>query len=336
MSERASECCGGEELTTRCRLGLSSSFGATPRTGIEKERQDAREMLEGWLRDVPGAFLSLLAMRRSGADFVRTDTFIVVTGPRGSGKTGLIEEVIAADAKYGSSFREPPKEADEDRRNVLNIDCAEICKNSRTDTKLVSVRASLRPRSRRQLTARPTPGTCLGCGLLAAVCPRFEPQQHDRPCFHGTDRSEGGFLIDARRSAEAGLFLSLPLLSSLPDSCRRSSKSPPARSRTSLWRRVPERRKRPRRPSRSGSMRESGRSLWSSYIRRASRMGGSMPSPETASSASWEWGSKRPRMRIRRAFFLSRGVGGADQQVQDHHRTEQRVVRQDSHGRGRG
>lgn len=43
----------------RCRLGLSSSFGATPRTGIEKERQDAREMLEGWLRDVPGPFVSL-------------------------------------------------------------------------------------------------------------------------------------------------------------------------------------------------------------------------------------------------------------------------------------
>jgi hypothetical protein len=46
-----------------------------------------------------------------------------VTGPRGSGKRSLIEDVVASDTK-----------------NVLTIDCDEICKTARTDTKLVSVR----------------------------------------------------------------------------------------------------------------------------------------------------------------------------------------------------
>ncbi|KAL8283768.1 hypothetical protein RQP46_005200 [Phenoliferia psychrophenolica] len=87
------------------RLGLSSVRNSAPSTGIEQERENAKELLSTWLRDVP-------------------DTFILVTGPRGSGKTALVEEVLA------------------DSPNVLTIDCAAICKNARTDTKLVSELAS--------------------------------------------------------------------------------------------------------------------------------------------------------------------------------------------------
>ncbi|GAA5851864.1 hypothetical protein JCM8547_000081 [Rhodosporidiobolus lusitaniae] len=59
-------------LTGRTALTLEQATG----TGIEKERQEAKEQLETWLRDVP-------------------DTFIVVTGPQGSGKTALVNEVLA-------------------------------------------------------------------------------------------------------------------------------------------------------------------------------------------------------------------------------------------------
>ena len=44
-------------------------------TGIEKEREEAASALEGWLKDLP-------------------DAFINVTGPRGSGKGALISEVM--------------------------------------------------------------------------------------------------------------------------------------------------------------------------------------------------------------------------------------------------
>ncbi|GAA5872893.1 hypothetical protein JCM1840_005881 [Sporobolomyces johnsonii] len=74
-------------------------------SGIEREREEAREQVEGWLKDVP-------------------DTFIIITGPRGSGKTALVDEVLA------------------DGKNVLTIDCRAICKNARSDTKLVSELAS--------------------------------------------------------------------------------------------------------------------------------------------------------------------------------------------------
>jgi hypothetical protein len=61
------------------RLGLTSARASTfdkgTTTGIEKEREEAKEQLEAWLRDVP-------------------DTFIVVTGPKGSGKTALVDEVL--------------------------------------------------------------------------------------------------------------------------------------------------------------------------------------------------------------------------------------------------
>ncbi|GAA5890442.1 hypothetical protein JCM6882_002922 [Rhodosporidiobolus microsporus] len=87
------------------RLGLTGqragALGNATATGIEKEREEAKEQLEGWLRDVP-------------------DTFIVVTGPRGSGKTALVDEVLA------------------DGKNILTIDCDQLLKNARTDTKLVT------------------------------------------------------------------------------------------------------------------------------------------------------------------------------------------------------
>ncbi|GAA5828532.1 hypothetical protein JCM11251_000838 [Rhodosporidiobolus azoricus] len=73
-------------------------------TGIEKEREEAKQQLEGWLKDVP-------------------DTFIVVTGPRGSGKTALVDEVLA------------------DGKNILTIDCDALLKNARSDTKLLTALA---------------------------------------------------------------------------------------------------------------------------------------------------------------------------------------------------
>ncbi|KAM0787058.1 hypothetical protein ACM66B_006321 [Microbotryomycetes sp. NB124-2] len=90
------------------RLGLSrqSQYATTSAgTGIEKQRAEARTQLENWLKDVP-------------------DTFICLTGPRGSGKTSLVKEVLST------------------RDNVLEIDCQELCKNGRSDTKLVSELAS--------------------------------------------------------------------------------------------------------------------------------------------------------------------------------------------------
>ncbi|GAA5851794.1 hypothetical protein JCM9279_004412 [Rhodotorula babjevae] len=74
-------------------------------TGIEKEREEAREALRNWLVDRP-------------------DTFVVVTGPQGSGKTALVDEVLA------------------DGKNVLTIDCNQLLKNARSDTKLVTELAS--------------------------------------------------------------------------------------------------------------------------------------------------------------------------------------------------
>ncbi|GAA5941719.1 hypothetical protein JCM10213_008106 [Rhodosporidiobolus nylandii] len=90
------------------RLGLTGKVSALDKasgSGIEKEREEAKEQLETWLRDVP-------------------DTFIVVTGPRGSGKTALIEEVLA------------------DGKNVLTIDCDQLLKNARSDPALIRSLAS--------------------------------------------------------------------------------------------------------------------------------------------------------------------------------------------------
>ncbi|GAA5970333.1 hypothetical protein JCM11641_001668 [Rhodosporidiobolus odoratus] len=91
------------------RLGLVGGKGANLEkftgTGIEKEREEAKEQLVTWLRDTP-------------------DTFIVVTGPRGSGKTALVDEVLA------------------DGKNILTIDCDQLVKSARSDTKLVSELAS--------------------------------------------------------------------------------------------------------------------------------------------------------------------------------------------------
>lgn len=87
------------------RLGLSSTgTNATEggMSGIEKEREDAKEDLKNWLKGTP-------------------ESFITVQGPRGSGKTALVDEVLV------------------DGRNLLTIDCKKICKAARTDTKLVSV-----------------------------------------------------------------------------------------------------------------------------------------------------------------------------------------------------
>lgn len=57
------------------RLGLTSRNARTSSTGIEKEREEAKEKMRNWVKDVP-------------------DTFIVVTGPKGSGKTALVDEVL--------------------------------------------------------------------------------------------------------------------------------------------------------------------------------------------------------------------------------------------------
>lgn len=65
-----------DECLFKRRLGFSRFNPQAAQTGIEREREEAKEQLENWLRDVP-------------------DTFIVVTGPRGSGKTALVDEVLA-------------------------------------------------------------------------------------------------------------------------------------------------------------------------------------------------------------------------------------------------
>ncbi|GAA5900008.1 Yme2p [Sporobolomyces salmoneus] len=90
------------------RLGLTSSGRNALEggmSGIEKEREDAKEDLKNWLKGNP-------------------ESFITVQGPRGSGKTALVDEVLV------------------DGRNILTIDCKKICKAARTDTKLVSELAS--------------------------------------------------------------------------------------------------------------------------------------------------------------------------------------------------
>ncbi|BGO96195.1 hypothetical protein NBRC10512_003414 [Rhodotorula toruloides] len=90
------------------RLGLAGIRGLDAKdtgTGIEKERETAKEQLTNWVNDVP-------------------DTFIIVTGPQGSGKTALVEEVLG------------------DGKNVLTIDCNQLIKAGRSDTKLVSELAS--------------------------------------------------------------------------------------------------------------------------------------------------------------------------------------------------
>ncbi|GAA5942624.1 Yme2p [Sporobolomyces koalae] len=91
------------------RLGLRSNaadeaYGAAT-SGIEKERQDAKEDLKAWLKGNP-------------------ESFITVQGPRGSGKTALIDQVLV------------------DGKNILTIDCTKISKAARSDTKLVSELAS--------------------------------------------------------------------------------------------------------------------------------------------------------------------------------------------------
>lgn len=92
------------------RLGFAggssdSDAAAAMRTGIEEERQQAKEQLSTWLTDSP-------------------DTFIILTGPHGSGKSGLVSEVLT------------------DGKNVLTIDCEEMLRGARTESKLVSALAS--------------------------------------------------------------------------------------------------------------------------------------------------------------------------------------------------
>lgn len=58
------------------RLGLTSTKGGNvDMSGIEKEREEAKEDLKGWLKGGP-------------------ESFITVQGPRGSGKTALVDEVL--------------------------------------------------------------------------------------------------------------------------------------------------------------------------------------------------------------------------------------------------
>ena len=71
-------------------------------SGIEKEREEAKQDLKTWLKGSP-------------------ESFVTVQGPRGSGKTALVDEVLR------------------DGKNILTIDCKKICKASRNDAKLVSV-----------------------------------------------------------------------------------------------------------------------------------------------------------------------------------------------------
>jgi predicted AAA+ superfamily ATPase len=59
------------------RLGLTSQGRGDEggMSGIEKEREEAKEDLKGWLKGNP-------------------ESFVTVQGPRGSGKTALVEEVL--------------------------------------------------------------------------------------------------------------------------------------------------------------------------------------------------------------------------------------------------
>ncbi|KDE03772.1 hypothetical protein MVLG_05774 [Microbotryum lychnidis-dioicae p1A1 Lamole] len=89
------------------RLGLTKyrTLDGAEKTGIEREREAAKEQLLTWLRDAP-------------------ETFTMVTGPKGSGKTMLIDEV----ARHS--------------KHVLVIDCTQLCRNGRSDQKLIQELAS--------------------------------------------------------------------------------------------------------------------------------------------------------------------------------------------------
>ncbi|GAA93978.1 uncharacterized protein L969DRAFT_92918 [Mixia osmundae IAM 14324] len=90
------------KVETLDRLGFSTrSQSASPGTGIEKERQEAAAQLSTWLRDTP-------------------DTFIVITGPRGSGKHAVLDQALA------------------NQRNVLEINCEDIVRSAKNDNQLVS------------------------------------------------------------------------------------------------------------------------------------------------------------------------------------------------------
>lgn len=67
---------GWNHALTEIRLGLSMQTKAVSETGLERERATATALMDGWLRDAP-------------------DTFIVLTGPRGSGKGMLLSDVMA-------------------------------------------------------------------------------------------------------------------------------------------------------------------------------------------------------------------------------------------------
>lgn len=85
------------------RLGLTDRKVGTSSTGIEKQREEAKEKLVGWIKGGP------------------PDSFIIVTGPGGSGKTALVNEVL------------------EGSKHVLTVDCRQLAKNSRSEAKLVAV-----------------------------------------------------------------------------------------------------------------------------------------------------------------------------------------------------
>ncbi|KAG0145143.1 hypothetical protein CROQUDRAFT_64258 [Cronartium quercuum f. sp. fusiforme G11] len=71
---------------------------------VEKERIDALEQLSGWISGLP-------------------ETFVVVSGPKGSGKSALVEETIQA------------------RKNVMRVDCEKICKGGINERSRVTVLA---------------------------------------------------------------------------------------------------------------------------------------------------------------------------------------------------
>lgn len=106
------------------RLGLDASAKASSasRSGIEKERDEARTSLQSWLTDWP-------------------ESFIVISGPRGSGKGAMLHQVL--DQQPCVWFMLMPCE-DEQRadsvgathaftRHVLSIDCAAICKKENNE-----------------------------------------------------------------------------------------------------------------------------------------------------------------------------------------------------------
>lgn len=91
------------KVETLGRLGLSNQREAASNlSGVERERAEAKEMLEGWLKDAPNSFITL-------------------TGPAGCGKNALVDDVVGK------------------REHVLVVDCARLAKNGKTDQKLVSV-----------------------------------------------------------------------------------------------------------------------------------------------------------------------------------------------------